>query len=668
MLVETGKGRRGEPIPTPLGWAYWTATGHETLRTIGNKIGLEPLTLYSMNRWHHKLKNYDIDQEFTANSKLSLPVPPFEDWETEYIAADRTKIFTRLLDRIDEVWPEVLRSAEPLRSLRREQLKTYPDSGALYRQLRETLDNAEAAAKKFNDGGETLRDVQQCRKQLVTRWHRDGFLLPDEIAFKADERVAGCKRNERTRRRSSRVATPNRPAHSDACSPPPSARRPAARASRRRRSPPSLARALASASEASDAKKPRTNAEIAVLAVGLAGLALGAHTADDALRATRRRSARDEIPPRTRARGTTRTRAGDGCGGGRRRTARRSRGATFGTAARDEGAGAFCTGKTMATRRDRTPRGLRLRKRERALMTIPDAAVVNWNTAAAHPTLGSTFESLLRRGVVDERLAVMCFFMIERRRGEESAWKEYIDSLPRAYDAPLSFSDEELERELSGTTVYAPVKAQKAHVKKMFEECVRPAMRELTQADNAAGSSLHMLPDVSEKEFAWAFQTFWSRALAIPVGAGGSVTVDSVVPGVDMVNHAPRARANARWEHVEDSSRPDGGYVALVSAPPNRTMKDGEEIFINYGDKSNEELLFTYGFALKDNAVEERMVFFPALGGRRRAFGRRHAPDRTPSCEGTAAARRLARDTTEAGLQRHGRYGPRNVTNLVRRR
>ena len=47
----------------------------------------------------------------------------------------------------------------------------------------------------------------------------------------------------------------------------------------------SLARALSSASEASDARKPKTNAEIAVLAVGFAGLALGAYTADDALRA-----------------------------------------------------------------------------------------------------------------------------------------------------------------------------------------------------------------------------------------------------------------------------------------------------------------------------------------------------------------------------------------------
>jgi hypothetical protein len=371
---------------------------------------------------------------------------------------------------------------------------------------------------------------------------------------------------------------------------------------------PTLARAFASASEASDAKKPKTNAEIAVLAVGFAGLALGAYTAD----------------ARTRARGgekSVRVPTSDACArddadarGRRLQRWAETHGAAFaGCDVRDggarEGAGAFfreSDGNTHCA-----PKGLRLRKRERVLMTIPDAAVVNWNTAVAHPTLGTTFESLLRRGVVDERLAVMCFFMIERRRGEESVWKEYIDSLPRSYDAPLGFSDEELDKELAGTTAYAPAKAQKAHVKKMFEECVRPAMRELTQADNAAGSSLHMLPDVSEEEFVWAFQTFWSRALAIPVGAGGSMTVDSVVPGVDMVNHAPRARANARWQHVEDSSRPDGGYIALVSAPPNRAMKDGEEIFISYGDKSNEELLFTYGFALTDNAVEERMVFHP---------------------------------------------------------
>jgi hypothetical protein len=187
-LVETGEGRRGEPIPTPIGWAYWTATEHETLRTIGEKLGLEPLTLYSMNRWHHKLRNFDIDQEFTANSKLSLPVPPFEDWEVEYINHDRSKVFARLLHRIDEVWPEILRNVEPLRSMEKsvEQLSEYPDSGAFLLRLRETLDNAESDARKRNDD-QTLTDIRQCRDELVARWHRDGFLLPDEITFDADK-------------------------------------------------------------------------------------------------------------------------------------------------------------------------------------------------------------------------------------------------------------------------------------------------------------------------------------------------------------------------------------------------------------------------------------------------------------------------------------------------
>lgn len=98
---------------------------------------------------------------------------------------------------------------------------------------------------------------------------------------------------------------------------------------------------------------------------------------------------------------------------------------------------------------------------------------------------------------------------------------------------------------------------------------------------------------------------FWFCVLVILVGVGGFVIVDSVVLGVDMVNYVLCVCVNVRWEYVEDLSRSDGGYVAFVSASSNRIMKDGEEIFINYGDKFNEELLFIYGFVLKDNVVEE---------------------------------------------------------------
>ena len=240
------------------------------------------------------------------------------------------------------------------------------------------------------------------------------------------------------------------------------------------------------------------------------------------------------------------------------------------------------------------------RGKEEEIMRVPESAVVSCATATRHPTLFHTYDALLRDGTLDERLAVMVFLMIERRRGEESVWKDYIDALPRRYDTPLYFQNDELDRELKGTNVYGAAKAHAQSLKKVFELKVTPAMGALIQADNAAGGNLHAQAPPAFEEFKWAYATFWSRVLAIPVG-DGTRELESIVPGIDMVNHVIDAKyANARWEYVADASRSDGGYVALIS-PRNRKLEDGEELFMNYGDKSNEELLFTYGFADDDN-------------------------------------------------------------------
>lgn len=240
----------------------------------------------------------------------------------------------------------------------------------------------------------------------------------------------------------------------------------------------------------------------------------------------------------------------------------------------------------------------RRRGKEEEVMRVPASAAVNAATCARHPELGSTYEALMREGKIDERLAVMLFLMIERRRGEQSAWKEYIDCLPRTFDVPLYFDDDELERELKGTTLYGAAKAQRVAVKKVFEESVKGAFAELVKAENKAGGNVR--EPASIEEFKWAYAAFWSRALAIPVERGAHV-LESIVPGIDMINHVVDAKyANARWEYVEDPSRADGGFIALVT-PKNRALENGEELFIHYGDKSNEELLFAYGFAVDGN-------------------------------------------------------------------
>ena len=196
-------------------------------------------------------------------------------------------------------------------------------------------------------------------------------------------------------------------------------------------------------------------------------------------------------------------------------------------------------------------------------MTIPDAVTMNARSCAGDPTLGETYVELARRGALDARTATMCMLMIERRRGEASAWREYVDALPRRYDAPLSFSEEELERELKGTPAFAAAKAQRASATKMFEENIRPAVRALTQADNAAGGSLHVLPEVSEREFLWAYQTFWSRAVSIPVGRG-----DAVESGVGTsVRDVEEGRFNPGMTQVLFGQQSPGTKLPAITGP-----------------------------------------------------------------------------------------------------
>jgi hypothetical protein len=114
--------------------------------------------------------------------------------------------------------------------------------------------------------------------------------------------------------------------------------------------------------------------------------------------------------------------------------------------------------------------------------------------------------------------------------------------------------------------------------------------------------------------------------------------VEGLVPGLDFCNHS--LDANAWWEVVpaaaaagmgngaraaegdgsggdgDDgaSDRSDGGSVLLL-AHRARLPKPGGELFISYGDKSNEELLLLHGFAAENNPHDAAMLPCPLPGG-----------------------------------------------------
>jgi len=177
-LIETGRGRRGEAIETPLGWCYFTRN-NETARDVGKHIGVEPLVIVSLNRWTLKLKVHDHLVEGTR-----LWIQPQEAWEFEYIAEDRTKVLKQLYRRIHEVFPDFVKSSEPLKSMKEANLANYSSSGKFYDEILQTLAAAELQARSEKDD-EKFTDVQTIRERFGEKWIEVGFLPPSAIINRA---------------------------------------------------------------------------------------------------------------------------------------------------------------------------------------------------------------------------------------------------------------------------------------------------------------------------------------------------------------------------------------------------------------------------------------------------------------------------------------------------
>lgn len=151
-------------------------------------------------------------------------------------------------------------------------------------------------------------------------------------------------------------------------------------------------------------------------------------------------------------------------------------------------------------------------------------------------------------------------------------------------------------------------------------------------------------------DYLWAAATYRSRMMHVPVGIGaGGGASDSggcviLAPGIDFVNHQRGANASAYW-HIDvvddDTGNSDGvgggeGVEQGEKPKPKPKKKNvhvslfvkrdriravsggGEEITIDYGGKSNEELLFLHGFCEDRGSDDEKLMVHVPLPPARR--------------------------------------------------
>eukprot|EP00241_Pyramimonas_parkeae_P001514 CAMPEP_0114244982 /NCGR_PEP_ID=MMETSP0058-20121206/11639_1 /TAXON_ID=36894 /ORGANISM="Pyramimonas parkeae, CCMP726" /LENGTH=481 /DNA_ID=CAMNT_0001357977 /DNA_START=305 /DNA_END=1750 /DNA_ORIENTATION=- len=93
-----------------------------------------------------------------------------------------------------------------------------------------------------------------------------------------------------------------------------------------------------------------------------------------------------------------------------------------------------------------------------------------------------------------------------------------------------------------------------------------------------------------------------SRTFAVTwKGQGESSKVSLIAPFADMLNHTPNTDEAMRWGWCDEEQ------AFCVWAK--QDVEPAQEVYISYGNKSNDDLLMFYGFVLEDNPQDQVQLF-----------------------------------------------------------
>ncbi|PGG99969.1 hypothetical protein AJ80_09255 [Polytolypa hystricis UAMH7299] len=196
--------------------------------------------------------------------------------------------------------------------------------------------------------------------------------------------------------------------------------------------------------------------------------------------------------------------------------------------------------------------------------------------------------------LVEPEGALAFFLMHERIRGEESFWAPYIRSLPEMEQLTTTqyYEGEDLEW-LRGTNLFNAREMRLELWQLKYDQGVR-ALK---------GLGVPAADSYSWDLFLWAATICTSRAFSSKVLTGfeGQSALEGrespvLLPLVDLSNHQPLAKVE--WQAAKDAVN----LVVLEDSSP------GQEIHNNYGPRSNDQLMVSYGFCIPGNVCDYRTV------------------------------------------------------------
>jgi len=228
------------------------------------------------------------------------------------------------------------------------------------------------------------------------------------------------------------------------------------------------------------------------------------------------------------------------------------------------------------------------------VFVVPQKLMLTLEAAMKDTLVASVAKSLQSHGEQEMPEFLMCLRLCRARRAPDDCFHAYAASMPD--DSPGAASWPSLFRELLQSTTLGPsLEAADAELDRWLEV--------LQRMGDIESSGLGSDGMFSRSSLDWARGMVQSRQF--PGGFGGTQDSRSLcmVPLLDALNHKQGADVSVRVR---------AGLLEFVC---DKAVKAGEEIWNNYGDKGNDELLMCYGFAIEDNHCDKvSLALAPAAG------------------------------------------------------
>lgn len=233
----------------------------------------------------------------------------------------------------------------------------------------------------------------------------------------------------------------------------------------------------------------------------------------------------------------------------------------------------------------------------RTLFKMPESLFVNLKTVKTHPQLGPVYDAVPE---LHDGLGGLAVFLIHEALNRSSAWRPFLCTLPARTRLPM-FLSPKMQAKTYEEMIGGPVTPAFSAYLQAFTNETWLRYGRVVPALTGRFPDRFSAADYSMDRWAWAvgviFSRSWSRPFHDPViekrTRRKKVNIHTLVPGMDMPNHNARARL-PKFASYKDKT------VFILNA--HRSYQPGEQVFITYGDKCNDELLATYGFVPANNS------------------------------------------------------------------